>query len=381
MSASGNYPLMAEIPYGALLAAFALAAGCAAESYETFIEEHDRLDCEITAVCDGEAPMCEDITGRSKDSCIKYRQRHADQCLADMEDWLQRVEGDTNQCTVFDSKACDEVTEWISSRRGCSAIDGRPLREAGQPVLAEIVDDDRWGSERRGLARHEAAGQRWLEIARYEHASIAAFSTVALQLLNLGAPPELIEGCHRAALDEVAHAKAALGLARALLDAPVDFGALPIPVPAEVSLRSVAVEALVEGCIGEGAAAARAHVAASRAVESIAEVWRAVAQDEARHAALAWSTLRWALERDPSLAVDLQRALEEARDERDAGSGDAVDLDSHGLLGTAEQAAIRRDVIDRLVAPLLGTMTRASSVPTARGTRARAPRRDTAYGR
>ena len=44
----------------------------------------------------------------------------------------------------------------------------------------------------------------------------------------------------------------------------------------------------------------------------------AVAQDEARHAALAWSTLRWALERDPSLAVDLQRALEEACHERDA---------------------------------------------------------------
>ena len=48
-------------------------------------------------------------------------------------------------------------------------------------------------------------GVAWLEIARMEHASIAAFARFALQLLAVGAPPDLILAGQRAMADETNH--------------------------------------------------------------------------------------------------------------------------------------------------------------------------------
>ena len=53
----------------------------------------------------------------------------------------------------------------------------------------------------------------WLEIAQLEHASIAAFASLSLRLLAAGAPAELVTASHRAALDEVEHARIAFELA------------------------------------------------------------------------------------------------------------------------------------------------------------------------
>jgi hypothetical protein len=182
----------------------------------------------------------------------------------------------------------------------------------------------------------------------------------------------LVQGCHRAALDEVAHARAALGVARALLGEDVDLGGMPCPEARAASLRTVALEALVDGCIGEAVAAARAEVAAQHAVPPIAAVLRTIAADETRHAALAWSTLRWALQRDPGLMPVLLDALDRHR------GGEAVvlapDLPTYGLLSRDEQARIHRHVVDQIVAPILGMMrpcrrpTRSSSRPGGPGT-------------
>jgi hypothetical protein len=78
---------------------------------------------------------------------------------------------------------------------------GRPYYEDGRalsaPLLAALPADSR--------ARRAAA---WASAGAGEHASIAAFARLALQLLRHGAPTALLSGVHQAALDEIRHSEA-----------------------------------------------------------------------------------------------------------------------------------------------------------------------------
>ena len=69
-----------------------------------------------------------------------------------------------------------------------------------------------------------AAG--WTDAARGEHASVPAFSRLSLTLMAMGAPSDLVEAAHRAALDEIEHARMAFGLAAIYAGAEVAPGAL-----------------------------------------------------------------------------------------------------------------------------------------------------------
>ena len=63
--------------------------------------------------------------------------------------------------------------------------------------------------------------EEWIENARSEHASVPAFSRLSLTLMSLGAPARLVEGAHRAALEEIEHARLAFALAGATRVKPV----------------------------------------------------------------------------------------------------------------------------------------------------------------
>lgn len=181
---------------------------------------------------------------------------------------------------------------------------GRPLRVEGQPLLAATVEEEGWAAAL-GLrastlpaAVREELVVRWTRAALDEHASVAAFARVALDLMRHGAPPELIEQAHAAALDEVRHARHGFAIATALRGAPVGPGAFPLgaSVPLAADLVAVAVEAALDGCIGETVASLLAWEAAEVCEEpAIREVLRGIAEDEQRHALLGWRTLRWAL--------------------------------------------------------------------------------------
>jgi len=194
---------------------------------------------------------------------------------------------------------------------------GRPLRVGGRPRLAPTRGDPGW-SGRDPLpdvtaltpgARARCAA-RWTRDAREEHASIAAFARLSLDLLALGAPADLVERAQRAGLDEVRHARLSFALASAYEASPVG----PAPWPeAAVSgppegitdtLRRVALESLVDGAYGEGLASLRARDERSDdpAVSSLLAL---IARDEAEHAALGWDVLSLCLERAPSLAPAL----------------------------------------------------------------------------
>lgn len=355
--------------YRSLLGTYLLAAGCTAR-VEEFEDESNYLVCEIAVAC-GETRDCDVYIGASEGTgdCFKLHRLEANKCLEELEQHLAMVEEDPTTCGAYPSFAsCDEAVE-LRRRASCQppdSVDGRPLIHDGHAVLPEIVEGHAW-SERRlelgpaGDSRSLAeAAVRWLEAARTEHASVAAFSRVSLELLSVGAPPHLLEGCHRAALDEIRHARLSLDVARALGDGSWDLGPLR-EVPARpCTLRQIAVDALVEGCIGEGAAAARAHVAADRARGPVAAVLRTIAEDETRHGALAWAIVRWAVLRDSSLACDLRRALDRARADRlrvPAAQTDPA-LAELGVVSSAEAARIEHDVLERIVAPVLDKLLR-----------------------
>jgi hypothetical protein len=68
----------------------------------------------------------------------------------------------------------------------------------------------------------------WTEAALFEHASVASFSRVSLELLAAGAPSELVELAHRAALDEVHHAQLCFTLASAYAGEDTAPGPFPL---------------------------------------------------------------------------------------------------------------------------------------------------------
>jgi hypothetical protein len=139
----------------------------------------------------------------------------------------------------------------------------------------------------------------WTRAALLEHASIASFSRFSLELLAAGAPPELVVQAQNAALDEIAHARASFTLAAAYQGKPIGPSVFPFAggaVQVRSDLSALAAAVAWEGCIGETAAAIVASEQLARATDpAVRSVLGQIAADEARHADLAWRTVRWAL--------------------------------------------------------------------------------------
>lgn len=205
-----------------------------------------------------------------------------------------------------DGGYCDGASgKFACAEGGC--VVGRPFLVEGVERLAELTPRADWcGKLELGVLTIEpalrlAAANGWARIGQMEHASIAAFARFALQLLQLGAPPELVAEATRAMADETRHAELAFGIASALGGRAVGPAALNIErCLLETSLVEVVRLVLREGCIGETAAALEAREAALRAQSPELAQWlHGIADDEARHAELAFRFLGWALEQAP----------------------------------------------------------------------------------
>jgi len=133
-----------------------------------------------------------------------------------------------------------------------------------------------------------------------EHASIAACARFSLQLLALGAPPELVEACTRALADETEHARLCFQLASSYAGRTLGPGPLKIDGSLRCfSLAEIVDLVLAEGCFGETSAALEALEAADTQSDPVVRgVYAQIASDEQRHAELAFRFLRWALGHD-----------------------------------------------------------------------------------
>ncbi len=153
------------------------------------------------------------------------------------------------------------------------------------------------GSVALDAALKHRLSQEWLGDALLEHASIAAFCRFTLQLLELGAPRELLAASQRASLDEQAHAEACFALANRFADEPIGPGVLEIGgALSGRSLAEVAALVVIEACVGETVAAvlAREQLAVASDSQASASLER-IARDEAEHADLGWAFVSWAL--------------------------------------------------------------------------------------
>jgi hypothetical protein len=194
---------------------------------------------------------------------------------------------------------------------------GRPLLDANACVVAATIERDDWqiaaSSTSDTLDEREAS--RWRRAGLDEHASVASFAVHVLELISLGAPAELVLEVQRAMADEVRHAALSFDLARRFSGIAHGPGALKIG-PSLAARRgdaqAIALALFEQGGVGETLAACEADVDARTCADPTARaVLEVIAEDERRHAALAWSTLRWLLDRDPALGDALLGRLRE----------------------------------------------------------------------
>jgi hypothetical protein len=197
------------------------------------------------------------------------------------------------------------------------------------------VDHLSW-SERSALAEH------WAYLGRMEHASIAAFARFSLQLLSLGAPPDLVDACTQALADETAHTKLCFRIASAYAGRALGPGPLDVQRSLEAtSLEQIVDLVIAEGCFGETSAALDAREAADSAADPvIAAAYTRIAADEQRHAELAFRFVRWALEHGDQAVRATVRAAVASPPRCDAASRQVV-LPCLAALLDEEPASVR----------------------------------------
>jgi hypothetical protein len=192
---------------------------------------------------------------------------------------------------------------------------GRPLTITDQPRTAPLAEGSAWSATAgtaEPSAHSTALAAAWRADALDEHASVASFGRFVLELLAFGAPPELVRDALAAAADEVRHAQVCFGVAIQLDGQAQGPGALDLAdMQLATSLAEAAAAAVREGCVGETLAAAHAAAAARQTTDpALAQALAAIADDEARHAALAWRFVQWACgQGDPAVAPAVRAAF------------------------------------------------------------------------
>jgi hypothetical protein len=178
----------------------------------------------------------------------------------------------------------------------------------------------------------------WLaRAAHLEAASVVAFAYLAADLARLGAPRALIHGALAAAQDEVRHA----AMLRALVDFEVPVARIAAYQPA--SLRELAMQNAVEGCVRETIGAAVNLWQAQQASNPLFRaVFARIAEDETRHAELSWQIHAWTqTQLSVEDAADVAQAQQHARR---AIEGVAVEVTAplaRELLGLPDHAQLR----------------------------------------
>lgn len=216
---------------------------------------------------------------------------------------------------------------------------GRPFTVGSEARSAAVEARSDWQSPRSpDLSALDAPtraelSRAYREDALLEHASIASFSRFVLQLLALGAPAALVAEATRAIHDEIEHATICFGLASAY--AGETLGPSPLPMNGALDgvgdPSAIVAAAVREGCVGETLAALHARAAAEQARDPVVRAaLRTIADDEERHAALAFRFVAWALGSGPPAAREgALRALRELLSSESAAPARFAELEPH----------------------------------------------------
>jgi len=297
-------------------------------------------ECESNADCpSGECGVSAWNDGCGVDTSVGCRTPN-DQC---------RVDAD---CDEYEQCAFSAQDGWQCVSAGCAI--GRPLtgRDGAWQIAASESRDD-WTHCFDALAPCPDAAAYWTEVAALEHASVASFARFTLQLMALGAPADLMADTQRAAADEVEHARLAYGLASAF--AGRDLGPGPLPL-CELDLAtepaSVMASLVEEACVNETLGAIEARFAADACPDPVVSaVLFRIAEDELRHAQLAWRSLKWLVATHPSLRDAAHEIYRRCAARARARTADPRTMQAHPYLGRERLAAIHQAALQQVIRP------------------------------
>jgi hypothetical protein len=241
------------------------------------------------------------------------------------------------------------VIAFLAGIKSSSMTHGRQLLIRRRPVMP---------SRRRAIPasddRQAVAATLWIRNADAEWVSVAAFSKLSLELLELGAPSELVRECHTAALEEIAHTRLCLDVASGLHRGAADAGEAPIPALSSLRggrthLVDVATESLVQGAFLERVSAEVARELGDCCDNTpIRAALQRISADEQQHAEHSFQIVLWCLQQaGATLGPTLQRALaaagQQPPDPSEIGADGAYE--DLGIPGAARMAAVRARVL------------------------------------
>ena len=218
------------------------------------------------------------------------------------------LKGEGQREVVGDSptEACCYPAKVTDTDSGC--VVGRPYWDGGVQRQAPL----RSSTEAFSASNAERAAA-WALAGSGEHASVAAFARLSLQLMALGAPSALLRDVHQAALEEVKHAEQCWEFARLFGGAEVTPGPFPFQTApsTRIGLAELAAAAVREGCLAETLGAHLLSVAAERSPDpAVRTALSSMAEEEARHSVLAFRIVAWALRSgDPEVIASVHAAF------------------------------------------------------------------------
>lgn len=305
--------------------------------------------------------------------------------FADPEDWgaeqecpVIAVTGSSPIDTTTDPATCcydvqiDCSVDTGYRTDGCM---GRPFHQDGQAIVAGIRRRTRpWAGRPPSLDgldpdRRATLARFWTAVALAEHASVAEFHRVCLDLARHGAPDALVSRAQRAAIDEARHARRCFALASAYAGEALEPAALPLgdSVALAKDLATLAVSTWREGCLAETCSAWLYAALGDRSQDPVVRATLdMIVRDETRHAELAWATVRWALDTG---GVPVRRALEAALNARAPAAVteellDDVVLAGHGWAPAPVQDEATGYALAHIARPLLRALL-AHAAPSA----------------
>jgi hypothetical protein len=189
---------------------------------------------------------------------------------------------------------------------------GRRLHRQGTILAPRSVEGTSWVAPQEGVCFERLELSRddrnllaahWRENGSKEHASIAAFAQLTLDLLTVGAPARLVMAAQRAAADEVRHAEQCYSVAKSIDgrdESPAPFPEAhtrrELSSSRPLALARIAVDALADGALNEGVASRLlARLGRSCHDPRLGRLLRDMAADEARHARDSWDLVEWCL--------------------------------------------------------------------------------------
>mmetsp|Transcript_8416 Transcript_8416/g.15377 ORF Transcript_8416/g.15377 Transcript_8416/m.15377 type:complete len:397 (-) Transcript_8416:83-1273(-) len=253
--------------------------------------------------------------------------------------WSDQIE---EACANLSTSGCT-CSGWDSSLP-CGVVVGRLYSTSKGVCQARVVPEAKASAESDWTGQKEEAAPEntkdqglaahFLSVGLSEHASVASFSRVVLELMQLGAPAGLVNRTLVAAQEEIRHAQMAFSLAKTWSSQAFALSPLEGLEFRPITLEEFADQTVREAVEGETPAALKAALALRFAQHGgVRDFLAAVAVEERRHAELAWATLAWAfLQESPavqqSASASLDRTVAHLKTQPASQQGDLA----HGLL-------------------------------------------------